>query len=225
MKRIVVFTGAGMSAESGLSTFRDKGGLWDTYDIYEVATPQAFARDPEMVLEFYNIRRRELLKVQPNAGHHTLAEWEKHAQVDIITQNIDDLHERAGSTHVLHLHGELRKARSTADENIVMDIEGSELTLGDKCPLGSQLRPHVVWFGEQVPEMTRAEAITAQADVLVVIGTSLNVYPAAGLLWSVAPGTPIWLVDPNPMNLPRDLNVRHVMRKAGEALSLLNIFD
>jgi NAD-dependent deacetylase len=223
MKRIVVFTGAGMSAESGLSTFRDKGGLWDKYDISQVATPEAFARDPEMVLEFYNIRRRELLNVKPNDGHKALVEWEQKAEVHIITQNIDDLHERAGSTHVLHLHGELRKARSTADENLIIEIDGSELVLGDLCPLGSQLRPHVVWFGEEVPEMLRAEEIVAQADVLVVVGTSLNVYPAAGLLWCVAPGTPIWLIDPNPISLPGDLGITHLMQKAGEALPNLII--
>jgi NAD-dependent deacetylase len=141
MKRIVVFSGAGMSAESGLSTFRDKGGLWDKYDISQVATPEAFARDPEMVLEFYNIRRRESLKIEPNDGHRALAKWEQKAEVYIITQNIDDLHERAGSTHVLHLHGELRKARSTADENLIFDIEGSELNMGD-------LLDHVAKFRE-----------------------------------------------------------------------------
>lgn len=225
MKRIVVFTGAGMSAESGLSTFRDKGGLWDKYDIYQVATPEAFARDPEMVLEFYNIRRRELLKVEPNDGHRALVEWEQKAEVQIITQNIDDLHERAGSTHVLHQHGELRKARSIADENLIIEIDGSELVLGDLCPLGSQLRPHVVWFGEEVPEMLRAEEIVAQADTLVVVGTSLNIYPAAGLLWCVAPGTPIWLIDPNPIVLPTHLNVRHIKQRAGEALHKLNVWE
>ena len=178
-KRLVVLSGAGMSQESGLKTFRDMGGLWEQYDVTEVASPEAWERNPELVLRFYNERRKLLWEAKPNAGHIGIARLEKDFDVDIITQNVDDLHEQAGSTNVLHLHGELRKARSTFDPELVYTMDHWELKIGDKCELGSQLRPHIVWFGEPVPNMTKALALTQKADIFVVIGTSLAVYPAA----------------------------------------------
>lgn len=196
MKKIVVLTGAGISAGSGLKTFRDDNGMWRNYRFEEVASPHAWARDPELVLEFYNLRRKALYEVEPNSAHHKLAELEKYYDVQIVTQNVDDLHERAGSTKVLHLHGELKKARSTADESLVYNIEGWELRMGDKCEKGSQLRPHVVWFGEMVTEIEHALELTLQADIFLVVGTSLGVYPAAGLIQYVADEVPKYLVDP-----------------------------
>jgi len=217
---IVVLTGAGISAESGISTFRDNGGLWDKYDIYEVATPEAFEKNPNLVMEFYNQRRAQLLEVKPNAGHQELVAWEKHYNVVIITQNVDDLHERAGSSDVLHLHGELKKSRSTGPDAKVYNIKGAQLNLGDKCPNGHQLRPHIVWFGEDVPAMVEAEEITSRADVLVVVGTSLNVYPAAGLLHRAPHGVPVFVVDPGSMNgLPP--RVKHIKEKASTGLKKL----
>ena len=174
----MILTGAGMSAESGLKTFRDANGLWEGHDIMDVATLEAFKRNPNLVLDFYNQRRRQLLEVEPNKGHKNLKELEKHFEIQIITQNVDDLHERAGSSEVLHLHGELRKVRSTIDKNYILDWS-KDLNLGDVDKNGNQLRPHIVWFGEQVPELENAIAITKQADVFVIIGTSLQVYPAA----------------------------------------------
>ena len=182
MKRIVVLTGAGISRESGIKTFRDADGLWNTYRIEEVASPEAWERDPQLVLDFYNLRRKQLYEVDPNAAHDTLAKLEENYDVQIITQNIDDLHERAGSTQVLHLHGELKKVRSTTDPNLVYTLNGWELKLGDRCEKGSQLRPHIVWFGEAVPDIIIAESMVKKADIFLVIGTSLKVYPAAGLL-------------------------------------------
>jgi NAD-dependent deacetylase len=196
MKKIVVLTGAGISAESGLKTFRDDNGMWRNYRFEEVASPEAWARDPELVLEFYNLRRKALYEVEPNLAHLKLAELEQNFDVQIITQNVDDLHERAGSSKVLHLHGELKKARSTADESLVYDIDGWELKMGDKCEQGSQLRPHVVWFGEAVTEISRALDLTMQADIFMVVGTSLVVYPAAGLLQYVEDHVPKYLIDP-----------------------------
>ena len=196
MKKIVVLTGAGISAESGLKTFRDDNGMWRNYRFEEVASPHAWARNPELVLEFYNLRRKALYQVEPNAAHHKLVELEKYYDVQIITQNVDDLHERAGSTKVLHLHGELKKARSTADETLVYDIEGWKLKTGDTCEKGSQLRPHVVWFGEAVTEIENAFNLTMQADIFMVVGTSLVVYPAAGLIQYVGDDVPKYLVDP-----------------------------
>lgn len=196
-KRIVVLTGAGMSAESGLKTFRDADGLWEGHDVMEVASPQGFARNPDLVLEFYNQRRRQLLQVAPNAGHLALVDLESYFHVDIITQNIDNLHEKAGSPSVLHLHGELLKARSTMDENLVLDW-AEDLVLGDLDPQGYQLRPHVVWFGEMVPMLAPAMQITAAADILLIIGTSMQVYPAASLINYVSSGTPIYFIDPRP---------------------------
>lgn len=195
--RIVFFTGAGISAESGLRTFRDSDGLWEEYRIEDVATPEAFARDPALVLHFCNLRREQVLKARPNAAHLAIAELEKHFTVDVVTQNIDDLHERAGSSHVLHLHGEIRKARSTRDPRLITEINGPHLSVGDTCPLGSQLRPHIVWFGEAVPLLDVASSIVARADVLVVVGSSLQVYPAASLVHYAPAGCEVHLVDPN----------------------------
>ncbi|AZQ57913.1 NAD-dependent deacylase [Maribacter sp. MJ134] len=197
MKQIVVLTGAGISAESGLKTFRDADGLWEGHDVMEVASPQGFARNPELVLEFYNQRRRQLLKVTPNAGHKALVQLEEKFKVDIITQNVDNLHEQAGSGNVLHLHGELFKVRSTADENHVLTWK-KDLVLGDFDENGHQLRPHIVWFGEMVPMLEPAIEIVAQADIVIIIGTSMQVYPAASLVNYAKLGTPIYLIDPKP---------------------------
>ena len=197
MKKLVVLSGAGISAESGLLTFRDMGGLWEKYDVYEVASPQGWASDRNLVLRFYNQRRKQLLEVNPNKAHLVLAELENNFDVQIITQNVDDLHERAGSTNVLHLHGEIRKSQSTVDSNLIYEIEGWELKEGDKCEKGSQLRPHVVWFGEAVDKIPDAAELVKKADIFLVIGTSLNVYPAAGLIDYVPSETPIYLIDPN----------------------------
>ena len=196
MKKMVVLTGAGISAESGLKTFRDSGGLWEGYDVTEVATPQAWAANRKLVLEFYNQRRKQAYEAAPNAGHLALAALEEHFEVTVITQNIDALHERAGSSNVLHLHGEISKARSTADPGLVYALEGWELKEGDTCERGSQLRPHIVWFGEAVPMMEQAVAITHQADIFIVAGTSLVVYPAASLLDFVGAEIPKFIVDP-----------------------------
>lgn len=199
---IVVLSGAGISAESGLKTFRDSGGLWENHHIEDVATPEAWHRNRALVLRFYNDRRKAMHEARPNPGHLEIASWEKHARVSVITQNVDDLHERAGSTSVLHLHGELAKARSTADPSLISPVSGWEIREGDLCALGSQLRPHIVWFGEAVTEMPHAEEITATADVLVVVGTSLQVYPAASLAWSAPATARRFLVDPNPPAAP-----------------------
>jgi len=197
MKKIVVLTGAGISAESGLRTFRDSNGLWEEHRVEDVATYEAWQRNQALVLDFYNQRRKQLYEVKPNAGHLALVELEKKFDVRVITQNVDDLHEQAGSSHVMHLHGELKKARSTVDENLVYEIDGWELKKGDLCEKGSQLRPHIVWFGEAVPMIEPAIALSAEADIFIVIGTSLNVYPAAGLVYYVKAETPVYLVDPH----------------------------
>ena len=199
MNHIVVLTGAGMSAESGIATFRDSGGMWEQYSVEEVATPEGFRKNPQLVLDFYNARRKASFEAQPNQGHIGLAEMEKDFKVSIITQNVDGLHERAGSTRVLHLHGELDKVRSTADPSLIYTLtpDNPEIHIGDKCEKGSQLRPHIVWFGEAVPMIEEAMKIVQTADFLVVIGTSLNVYPAAGLLNYAPPSIPIFLIDPN----------------------------
>jgi len=213
-KRLVVLSGAGISAESGISTFRDSGGLWENYDISEVATPQAWKRNMELVLEFYNQRRRQLYEVHPNSAHYALVELEKCFDVRIITQNVDDLHERAGSSSVMHLHGELKKVRSTANEELVYTLDGWELKKGDKCPLGSQLRPHIVWFGEAVPMIAQAAEVTGTADILLVVGTSLNVYPAAGLV-EYAPGhVPVYIIDPASVPTSHIPNVTVIQEKA-----------
>jgi NAD-dependent deacetylase len=197
MKNIVVLTGAGISAESGLKTFRDANGLWEGHDVMEVASPQGFQNNPHLVLEFYNQRRRQLLSVHPNQAHLALVQLEKHYNVHIITQNVDDLHERAGSSQVLHLHGELLKARSMASTNDIFDCR-NDILLGDKCKKGYQIRPHIVWFGEDVPLLEDAITITEKADYLIIIGTSMQVYPAASLINFSKVNTPIFFVDPKP---------------------------
>lgn len=220
MKNLVVLSGAGMSAESGIRTFRDQGGLWEEYDIMEVASIQGWRKNPELMLQFYNKRRKELIDARPNDGHIVLAELEKDYNVKIITQNIDNLHERAGSTSVLHLHGELMKARSTVDPSLVYTLDHWEMKMGDKCEKGSQLRPHIVWFGEEVPAMKEAISIIESSDYLCVIGTSLNVYPAAGLIHYAPNNIPVFLIDPNPPeSLPRGVKV--IAKGAGEGVAIL----
>lgn len=221
-KYIVVLTGAGMSAESGIATFRDSGGLWDKYSIEDVATPEGFDRNPQLVLDFYNKRRRETLKAIPNAGHIGLAEMEKDFKVSIITQNVDNLHEKAGSSEVLHLHGELMKVRSASNPDLIYTLDANkiDINLGDYCELGSQLRPHIVWFGEAVPMINDAIEITRQADIFVVIGTSLNVYPAAGLLGYVPSGIPVYLIDPKEVNAHK-AGVHFIQKGASEGVEEL----
>lgn len=219
-KKLVVLTGAGISQESGIRTFRDMDGLWEEYDVMEVATPEAWQRNPELVMKFYNDRRKQLYECQPNTGHTGLARLEEYFDVQIITQNIDDLHERAGSSRVLHLHGELKKARSSVDESLVYDMDGWELKFGDCCEKGSQLRPHVVWFGEAVPAMDEAMELVQSADIMVVIGTSLNVYPAAGLINYAKSGTPLYLIDPEkPTIILR--NITFIQQKASQGVEIL----
>ncbi|MEZ5070022.1 MAG: NAD-dependent deacylase [Bacteroidales bacterium] len=220
-KRLVVLTGSGISAESGLRTFREMGGLWEEYDVMEVASPQGWARDRGLVLRFYNERRKQLREARPNRGHEILAELESVFDVDIVTQNVDDLHERAGSSRVLHLHGELGKARSTGDPDLVYDIRGWELKEGDLCEKGHQLRPHIVWFGEPVPAIEEAARIVSEADIFLVIGTSLNVYPAAGLIHYAPRQAPVYLIDPNDVPLPPDRQVTVIRKKAGEGMEEL----
>ena len=191
-----MFTGAGISAESGLGTFRDNGGLWERYKIEDVATPEAFERNPELVLNFYNLRRKQLLESEPNAAHISLNKLTEKYNLHIITQNIDDLHERSGSKNVLHLHGKLRESKSSVDDSLIYPIEGADLNMRDVCEKKSQLRPNVVWFGEEVPKMIDAISITKKADIFIVIGTSLNVYPAASLLQYTENANRIILIDP-----------------------------
>ncbi len=216
MKHIVVLTGAGISAESGVKTFRDSGGLWEGHDVMEVASPQGYAANPELVLNFYNERRRQLFEVEPNSAHIDLANLETNYKVTIVTQNVDDLHERGGSTNVLHLHGELLKVRSTFDENDIQEWE-TDLVLGDLCKRGHQLRPHIVWFGEDVPMITKAIEVCETADILVIIGTSMQVYPAAGLMNYVKNDTPVYLIDPNPA-LSNNQNVTVIAKPATEGV-------
>jgi len=216
-KTLVVLSGAGISAESGISTFRDGGGLWEQHRIEDVATFEAWQRNRKLVLEFYNQRRKQLHEVEPNAAHYELARLEQFFNVQIITQNVDDLHERAGSTNVLHLHGELKKARSTVDDNLVFDIDGWELKEGMLCPKGSQLRPHIVWFGEAVPMIEPAARLCAQADYFIVVGTSLAVYPAAGLVHYVPPQVPKFVVDPNDVRADVQ-NVTYIKAAASEGM-------
>lgn len=209
MKKIVVLTGAGISAESGIKTFRDADGLWEGHDIMEVASPIGWNKNPELVLDFYNKRRAQLLTVKPNKAHEILAELEEHFDIHIITQNVDDLHERAGSNKVVHLHGELLKVRSIVNENFVLDWK-NDLNLGDFDLEGNQLRPHIVWFGEDVPMIEHAIDIVETADILIIIGTSLQVYPAAGLMNYVNQNVPVYYIDPKPAtiyDLPNELKV------------------
>ena len=225
--RIVVLTGAGMSAESGISTFRDSGGLWDTYNVEDVATPEGWARNPRLVTDFYNTRRRELLAAKPCQGHLLVAELERHGhQVEVITQNVDDLHERAGSTHVLHLHGELMKVTSSRDPNNprmirTLTADNPEVHIGDLAGDGSQLWPFIVWFGEPVPQIEPAMEMCRQAEVMIVIGTSLNVYPAAGLTRFVPSSAPIYLIDPKPVQWNAERPFEHLQMGASEGMAEL----
>lgn len=213
MKNVVVFTGAGVSAESGIRTFRDSGGLWEEYSIEEVATPDAWRKNRALVLDFYNQRRRQVIAAEPNPAHLALARMEQVFHVKVITQNIDDLHERAGSTNILHLHGEIRKSRSTMDPRLVYDIRGAELNEGEHCERGSQLRPHIVWFGEAVPAMDEAVHIVQGADIFIVVGTSLEVYPAASLVHYAPDECLRFLVDPS-ANLPAGIHDFTLIREA-----------
>jgi NAD-dependent deacetylase len=216
---LVVLTGAGISAESGIPTFRAADGLWENHRVEDVATPEAFLRNPDMVLRFYNERRHGVMKAKPNAGHLALAAFESQMQVSVITQNIDDLHERAGSSSVLHLHGEILKARGVDDDERLYELDGKDINLGDLTAQGYQLRPHVVWFGEAVPAMEEAAQLTAQADIFLVIGTSLAVYPAASLVSMRRPGTPVLLVDPQDPNAAyRDLS--HIKHPASSGVPI-----
>ena len=217
MKNLVVLSGAGMSAESGISTFRDAGGLWDKYPVEQVATPEGYARDPELVINFYNERRKQLLDVKPNRGPELLAGLEKYFNVTVITQNVDNLHERAGSTHIVHLHGELTKVCSSRDPNnphYIKELqpEEYEVRMGDRAGDGSQFRPFIVWFGESVPEIETAIDFVEKADIFVIIGTSMNVYPAAGLLNYVPRGAEVYLIDPKPVDTHTSRPI-HVIRK------------
>ena len=215
MKKLVVCTGAGMSAESGISTFRDSNGLWRNYRFEEVASPEAWYRDPELVLEFYNMRRKQLFEVHPNPAHKALVRLEDYYEVTIVTQNVDDLHERAGSTDVLHLHGELKKVRSTTDPGLIYELDHWELKMGDNCERGSQLRPHIVWFGEPVPMFEKAIQICSTADIFIVIGTSMVVYPAASLIGFVRPESKKYYVDPKAFQVPGAQNLTIFKDKAG----------
>jgi len=221
MKKLVVLSGAGVSAESGISTFRDNGGLWDNHRVEDVATPEAWRKNQDLVLDFYNQRRKQAAAVKPNAAHYALAELEKSYEVHIITQNVDNLHEIAGSSNVLHLHGELFKSRSTKNPELVYTMEGWELKKGDLCELGSQLRPHIVWFGEEVPMMEPAVEITEDADIFVVIGTSLAVYPAAGLVHYVGLTKPIFIIDPAKPDIRLKRNMTFIQEKATVGMEIL----
>lgn len=218
MKKLVVLSGAGISAESGIKTFRDMGGLWEEYDVTEVATFAAWERNRELVLRFYNERRKALLSVKPNPAHLALAELESEFDVEIITQNVDNLHERAGSTKILHLHGELQKARCTVHEDDIVELEGWQLNEGDLSKAGHQLRPHIVWFGELVPAIQQAIPIVNAADILLVIGTSLNVYPAAGLMNYTSTGTPVYVIDPGEPDGIGLLDVTFINKSATEGI-------
>ena len=221
MRKIVVLSGAGISAESGISTFRDNDGLWENHRIEEVATPDAWYNNKSLVLKFYNLRRKQLFEVEPNAGHKALVKLEDKFDVQIITQNVDDLHERAGSSNILHLHGELKKVRSSLDSSLIYELENWEQKGGELCEKGSELRPHIVWFGEEVPNIIPAVEIVKKADVLIIVGTSLNVYPAAGLSHEVKLGTPIYLIDPAEVNTSNLKNVTHLKLGAGVGLTQL----
>lgn len=226
MKKLVILTGAGMSAESGISTFRDSGGLWDQYPVEQVATPEGYAANPKLVIDFYNTRRKELQNVKPNRGHKLIAELEKDFDVTVITQNVDNLHERAGSHHVIHLHGELTKVTSSREPNNPKYIktlkpEEWEVKMGDLAGDGSQLRPFIVWFGEAVPMIETAIGYAEQADIFVIIGTSLNVYPAAGLLYYVPANVPVYLIDPKDVAIASGRKVHVIKKGASEGMKEL----
>lgn len=214
MKKIIVFTGAGISAESGINTFRDSDGLWENYAIEDVATPEAWKKDPELVLHFYNMRRKQVLEVEPNIAHTSLKQLESKFDVEIITQNIDDLHERAHSSKILHLHGEILKAKSSSKNSKQYKIEGVELNMGATCDEGFQLRPSVVWFGEDVPNMLNAETICNDADILIIIGTSLNVYPAANIINFVPDNCKKYIIDPKDVAPKGFENLVAIQKKA-----------
>ncbi len=225
-KKLVILSGAGMSAESGIKTFRDTGGLWEEYSIEEVATPEGYARNPELVIRFYNERRKQLKDVEPNLGHKLLGELEQHFDVTVITQNVDNLHERGGSKNVIHLHGELIKVCSTRDPQnprLVRELAEDEydVKLGDLAEDGSQLRPFIVWFGEAVPKIEEAAKVVHTADIFVIIGTSMNVYPAAGLLDYVSPGCEIYLIDPHPVGVKSRLPIHFIQKGASEGMAQL----
>lgn len=224
MKKVVVFTGAGISAESGLKTFRGQDGLWEGYNIEEVATPEGWKKDRQRVLEFYNIRRKQCIAAIPNAAHFAIKKLENFYDTCVITQNIDDLHERAGSNNVLHLHGEIRKAQSTLNPKFVYTMQADEINIGDTCELGSQLRPHVVWFGEAVPNLAKAEEITREADIFIVVGTSLQVYPAASLLNEIKVGCEVYMVDPQAHNIRAGSHIKCYAKTATEGLPELLTF-
>lgn len=221
MKKLVVLTGSGISSESGLKTFRDAGGLWENYDVMEVASYAGWVKNMELVLRFYNERRAQLKDAEPNFGHKGLVDLEQYFDVEIITQNVDNLHEKAGSSKVLHLHGILTRARSTEDPELVYDIGYNPINPGDKCEKGFQLRPDIVWFGEAVPAIEQAAAITSGADVFTVIGTSMVVYPAAGLIDYVPKKVPVFLIDPNDVAVPLYRHINFIREKAGKGVAIL----
>lgn len=224
MEKIVVLTGAGISAESGISTFRDANGLWENHDVMEVASPEGWASNPQLVLNFYNQRRRQLNEVKPNAAHHYLKALEQRYEVVIITQNVDNLHERAGSSNIIHLHGELLKVRSENNERLVYEWHG-DVQLGDVAEDGAQLRPDIVWFGEMVPLLEKATQEVIGADLLLVIGTSLQVYPAASLVHYVADGNPIYIIDPNSVPVPNNPHIKIIRKTATEGLKELDLIN
>lgn len=214
-QQIIVFTGAGVSAESGINTFRDQGGLWENHDITKVATPEAWAKNPEMVLAFYNQRRKQMIEAMPNPAHNAIATLEEHYNVTVITQNIDNLHERAGSSKVIHLHGELQNARCEKEEDLISNFGERPINIGDQCENGHQLRPDIVWFGEAVPMMEKAYQYAAQADIFIVVGTSLNVYPAAGIIDYLKAETTCYLIDPSTPEYGFSNNWTIIVEKAG----------
>lgn len=220
-KRITILSGAGISAESGINTFRDANGLWENHRIEDVATPQAWEHNPELVLEFYNLRRKQLFEVEPNAAHVAITALQERFDVQVITQNVDDLHERAGNSNVLHLHGQLKQVRSTGYPFQVYDLDGWEVLLGDKCEAGHQLRPHIVWFGEDVPNLPVAAQKVSESDAVIIVGTSLNVYPAASLYQYAKPDCPIWIIDPKANELIYPDSITPINEKAGAALPRL----
>lgn len=221
LPKIVVLTGAGISAESGIRTFRDSGGLWEEHNIMDVATPEGWKQNPELVTRFYNARRTQLLTVKPNAAHLALTKLQSYFEVKVVTQNVDDLHERAGNQGVLHLHGELIKARSEKHIDLVYEIGYRDILMGEKCEKGHQLRPHIVWFGEDVPMIVDASHWVSKADILIVIGTSLNVYPAAGLLYHAPYGCEKYLVDPGDLQVDNLFRLKHIKTTAGEGVPAL----
>lgn len=218
-KQLVILSGAGMSAESGISTFRDSGGLWENYDVIEVAHIDSWEKNKELMLRFYNQRRKQLISVEPNEGHQIIAELEKQFDVTVVTQNVDNLHERAGSSKVIHLHGELTKACNSHNKEDIVEIGYNEINLGDKAADGSQLRPFIVWFGEAVPEMSQAINVVSKADIVVIVGTSMQVYPAAGLINYIRPGIPTYLIDPAEVTVSS--NIKIIKEKASSGLKKL----